>query len=1191
MSSGATGGAADEAGGQYRRALAAFFVAHALNGAEVAGLGPRGSDAVVETVALETDAPVDDILVGLRVGRVYVQAKRTLRMGRPFREVSEQWIRAVRDELFDPDRDYLAIVSGSISAPLQHAGRALQRRRLDATVSWSEAERRDVGAIRRVLADLGATEEEVSLILSRSVFLERKVEEEHDRDAENARLLLDGHVVSRGDGARAWRELVSAAGEAARLRIGHNVNGWLDQLRHAGVPLTEDAEASRAAQTERERIAVARYREQLQRRASRVDLTAIGARVPALEFELLDADVTVRDPDATDVHDRNDLLWALRRRGRVTLTGLPGGGKSLALRVLAGDWAARQDWAIPILVSLRRLAEPGRFRRRPLRDDLLDLAVEGCAAGDRAYVRDALDRALEEGTALILLDGLDEAADRRLDLASDIVELLLNVHPDNDVLVATRDVAYADAAILGFRPLALTRPRDPTKTVRAVLRAIGTQLGVDALDRWVAIREEWVTKTLQQDTQLSETPLLPLLLALLAGESDVEALPITRAAILEEVVRSIVERYEIRREFEFGALPGGSEATALTGAYPHIATALADHGGSAPRDALVEALKPYLAVEWDLAPGSASRTAEEILRFWDESGIFVAHGRDRITTARVQLFLEIGAALHAARGSAEDAPAFVARLAPASERHETLILAAGLSAPIADALITYAVAEDDTVLTYAAATALTQGGRANAEPLRALVLKMLRLISLGGAAGWRALNLLVDLPVPADLRGEIDVALAEAFDDGHVRVGRALTALAWGDWESRATALEAALQVRELSRFPRAESGSAFVVATVDQGFMRVKVAAARELLPGRPDLAQDVANAMEHASWPVLHELRQILRANGHGELASEAAQKLLPMETGRRVAQQMEDLVRDLRKTLDSIAALAAPTALTRQQMTRLDELANFVETLDLNNGSAWPRSGAIDGLRSAWYTLVAALGGFDLGVLASQAAIVRDDLARDQDERLTAFFSLFEGAEPAELKHWEAVDDIAGRDLAVTLLAGGWALARVAAAALVTHPDRSGTAAAVEARLPAVTQDGKRAAVWAILNLAPDPDEVVARFASSDDRGTREAIATLVRLTKDGVPTATGRVLALDAERTVQTAAIEQFGTEVESPSDELVELLNAIVESPTQPFVCTRCGTQNDADRSSCGSCNIVAEKPASVARKLLTTFGS
>ena len=115
---GSQGGASDEAGGAYRRAVAAFFAAYGLNGLPYPGLPLRDTEAVVEGVALETDFPVDDVMVQLRSGRLFLQAKRTLRFGRPMDEVTRQWLQAVRNADFNRSGDFMAAVANASSRSL-----------------------------------------------------------------------------------------------------------------------------------------------------------------------------------------------------------------------------------------------------------------------------------------------------------------------------------------------------------------------------------------------------------------------------------------------------------------------------------------------------------------------------------------------------------------------------------------------------------------------------------------------------------------------------------------------------------------------------------------------------------------------------------------------------------------------------------------------------------------------------------------------------------------------------------------------------------------------------------------------------------------------------------------------------------------------------------------------------------------
>ena len=429
--SGPTGGAAAEAGGLYRRSVAAVFVAYALNGIPFPGLPVREADAVVDAVGLETDFAVDDILVQLRSGRLFLQAKRTLGFGRPMRQVAPQWLAAVRQPNFRPSTDLVGAVGGTLSNNVQSLVAALSRLRRGATV-FPLRESRALERLRTLLEGNAATAREVTLVLDRAVVLQLHAESAQHEHSERGRLLLEGHVVRAGTGTRAWRELVNIAGEAASSQLTYSVDGWLEQLRRREVPLATDDSTSRAAYLESRREAVERYRRRLQRRGDYVDLTSLGLRVPRIPLCDMDARIDVRSPDAEE-RDSRDLFWSVRLCGRVVLTGLPGSGKSTAVRRIVAQWARRRRWALPVAVSLRRLAEKERFRKRPLRDNILTLATESADAADRPLIREALENGLSSGQVALFLDGLDEAADRSLAMAGDISQMLEEVHPDTDV--------------------------------------------------------------------------------------------------------------------------------------------------------------------------------------------------------------------------------------------------------------------------------------------------------------------------------------------------------------------------------------------------------------------------------------------------------------------------------------------------------------------------------------------------------------------------------------------------------------------------------------------------------------------------------------------------------------------------------------------------------------------------------------
>jgi len=78
-SRGAIGGASDEAGADLRASIAAWAVAYGLGSRPLpVAETPADDRSIPVAVALESDAPVDDVVVHLRGGtRVFIQSKLT----------------------------------------------------------------------------------------------------------------------------------------------------------------------------------------------------------------------------------------------------------------------------------------------------------------------------------------------------------------------------------------------------------------------------------------------------------------------------------------------------------------------------------------------------------------------------------------------------------------------------------------------------------------------------------------------------------------------------------------------------------------------------------------------------------------------------------------------------------------------------------------------------------------------------------------------------------------------------------------------------------------------------------------------------------------------------------------------------------------------------------------------------------
>jgi hypothetical protein len=1187
------GGAGDEAGGEYRRGVAALFAAYGLNGLPFPDL-PFPSPAVVQKVALETDDPVDDVVVSFNAGRLFVQAKRALGLNRPLREAVDQWIRAVDDPGFDETRDYVAIASGSLTGTAEALRQALVQIRAGST-KLTVRQQKSVDSLQRMLEDTGASVTVQNRVVRRALILRLEVEEQGDDDAARGALLLDAHVVAKGTGSVAWTTLVAIAGRAARLRIGHSIEGWLEELRKRELELTADAEASRAAYLEARERALRAYRKRIIELGQKIDLTGLGAIIPPIPFADIDAGLEVFDPDRSD-RSKHPLLWQLRRRGRVLLTGLPGGGKTVALRSTAAMWARRPGWTTPIIVSLRPLADSDATRDRPLRERILDLAIADLATRDRALARDALDQALERGEAILFLDGLDEAADRRLDLTSEIADLVAAVHPDTDVVLATRDVGYVGAhALLRFADLRLAAPGDASRAASAVLKAVAKTRDVEQREAWIESREEWVSRALGRDHQLSETPLIPILLALVAADSDTEELPKTRAAILSRVVRDIVARHEIRRGSSLSGVGVGQERAVLLEAFPLIARVVSKQGGTAPRAEIADVLAVHLSQRWGLAPGPAEITAQEILVFWDESGVFVAQGQKQLTSPRLRLLLEIGAAMDAA-ASPNDAETFVRRAAAHSNQHETLVLAAGLSPEIADALIATAVESSDVEVAFAAADAVDQGAQVSNERISQLANRIVQDVRASDRKSWRAATKALHLPLGEKAEDLVVAALAVLPREYHL-VGQALAALnrgVHGDETDRL--LEQVLRLEELPELDRprrsAENEGARMVLDLsllapDSTVAEVRQRAAERLLPTRPDLAPVIAAGLGQVEVGNTNELAALLSRCGHGDLAKRALAELYQgIRANIDSLGRLGDMDAETRGFVSIIASLGEPTQLSPVDERRLPTLAMFLEAINYNHAGRWPLKPEVIALRATWCRLVAQLGDLDLDQLAAEATVLLAEI--EVEHNFDPLFSLI-GIAEADRTGWGRVDDQdAGAALAVRMLGASHGTALVAAEALAGHPKRDETGARIRARISQLPLDRKRPAVWACLRLSDAIDESTAELAGHDDSAVRAAVAALIDWFPGGKPQELAAILARDPVRQVQLALLEQLeSTEASAPA--LVSLIEEIALGEPQPFTCFHCGAENNSDATSCDSCNAVTERPSVKARALLAEW--
>jgi hypothetical protein len=755
---------------------------------------------------------------------------------------------------------------------------------------------------------------------------------------------------------------------------------------------------------------------------------------------------------------------------------------------------------------------------------------------------------------------------------------------DVPVLLATRDVAYAQAASLGWDDLRLLAPREPERAVRAVLAATAAARGVEDRDAWVERRAEWVTAVLSQDSAVGETPLMPVLLALLAADRGDGGLPETRAEILHAIVEAVVRRREARRDLglRVATLGDRDSADAVLAAFAMEARVLADSGGQAAAAAVREAVTSFLSREWGLPAGAAASGAGAILHFWDEIGIFVMRGAEQTVTPRLELLLDIGDAIQASTQPPEAVAAWVsARIA--GRRHEPLILAAALSEAAGERLLAAACESREHDLLTAAGAAVRQHARVSATDQDRLVAALADDAAIPDRQGWRSFSLMLDLldehsTVPDP--GELLIRYPSEYQD----TGTAAAALRRTPDAASETVLLDALRVRRLPRLPprrpaAGPSGYAFPGDPLDR---EVTEAAARRLL-GRAEEATGLVLELLGEGSISMGQHRRLLAALTEAGLA-DAAKDAQARQW--RQWRQLADAAAGLRAYEDDVPErflshlMRHPRAvLTDGQAARLDELATLCQTLDLHMLGGYPRRQEFD----AWLAfadVICTLGGFDLPRLAAEAGLAWQRIEQSGSD---AFDALAIASPRRSLTRWHDIGDPeeAARALAQGLFMGEWT-ALIAASALSACPP--GIAIPLlEDALPRLepSREHQHSAADALARLKSD--EPLAGWAGSDSPALRLVAAERLPSAADGELSPLLCQLTRDPDLAVADAAVRNIGGARITPAAAQLE---AIASAPRQDWTCPNCGSANPGSAGSCAQCHVVPPDPAKTAREML-----
>lgn len=653
MPNGAGGGAANEQGSLHRSGAAAYFAVHALLGRAVDGR----SGAVPRRIYLEASEDVDDIVVEMFNGSTwYLQCKRTMGVDAALRAAIGQWSR----QAYEPG-DRLGVVARELRGHLRQMQLTVDQLNEEHAAPLNKGQRESLDVLRGELNSGGCIDPDRTM---RDVlFLQIATETTADPQAQIARAFL-GSIVRPDRADAAFLALRALMQEAAANRRWTEMADWLRALDAAGIDVIADIEGAPAAALEAKRQAVRAYRDLVSKARDVLSLSTLNPSLGEVHVDDLLKDWKVRTDD-----DRvsEDLLRITRRNSRFVLTGLPGIGKSEALRQLAATLASDPDAPVPVLFDLRESLSAASSGGSVTLDVILRKVSERVVGTDPTVTTTALRDALLSGNAILMVDGLDEARSRRGTVAHDLGQIIVDLPSTTGFVLSTRPSALDAALQFSLPSVELESPRSLDRSLPAIVSALAPG---DA-----SVRDAWIDQRLRRLASMSRAdgiwsvPLLATLATIRVAHDEAELT--NPVELLSSVIDESVTAWEQQKASPADGFDREMRASMLTDGFVVIGC-LVNMGDAAVADA--EAAVADQLRTWGLGERLNEELARQVVHFWDErAGVFVRDGEQLV--ARSRQFAELADARRASRLTADEKQSWIVRSLEDPDLRSTVQLA------------------------------------------------------------------------------------------------------------------------------------------------------------------------------------------------------------------------------------------------------------------------------------------------------------------------------------------------------------------------------------------------------------------------------------------------------------------------------------------------------------------------------------